>query len=325
MLVGGCALVPAAGDERGHAVQQQCGPALAQKGMRQPGSVGVIRAQFGQCVIPLAEPVPQHRRGDPGRAIGVPAALGSLAGAPQRHLGLWPAVQVLQGEDAAVLRERAQVRVARVVAQHAQRPVDVVKRGHVIAPDGTGQPQIGQGVRCRERVACLLAGGQRLDRGRVGRVQVTGRGPLQHRQQGQHPGPPLRGQSGRRQGLPHGRDRVITAARADLCAGQHPVGLGPPHRVGHHRQRPAGLPGRLLVGPGGEQGPGQAGHEPVPGFVASGHRVQLAAEYLGSDLRGLGGQRGPGLEKPFPDPGLTRLVRGGQLLCDAQHARAGGR
>jgi hypothetical protein len=102
------------------------------------------------------------------------AALGGLAGAPQGHLGLRPAVQVLQREDAAVQRERAQVREARVVAQHAQRPVDVVKRGHVIAPDGTGQPQIGQGVRRRERVASLLAGGQRLDRGRVvvGPLQV---------------------------------------------------------------------------------------------------------------------------------------------------------
>ena len=118
--------------------------------------------------------------------------------------------------------------------------------------------------------------------------------------------------------------RVIATARADLCAGQHPVGLGPPHRVGHHRQRPAGLPGRLLVGPGGEQGPGQAGHEPVPGFVASDRRVQLAPEYLGPGLRGPDGQRGPGLDEPRPGPGLARLVRGGQLLRDAQHVRARG-
>jgi len=72
---------------------------FAQIGMRQPGSVGIIRVQLGQCVIPLAEPVPQYRGGDPGRMIGVSAALGGIAGVPEHQLDLRPAVEVLQRED----------------------------------------------------------------------------------------------------------------------------------------------------------------------------------------------------------------------------------
>ena len=255
MLVGRRALVPAPGDERGHAVDQQGWPALAQKRVREPGSIALIRAQLGQRVVPLAEPVPQHRGGDPGRAVGTAAALGGLAGLPEGQLRVRPAVEILQGEDAAVDGERAQVRVAGIVAEHAQRLVDVVERGGMVAPDAMAQPQVGQGVGGRERVAGLLGDGEGLPGGRVGRVQVAGVGPLEHRQQGQHPGLPGAGQVGRRQCLPHGRDRLIAAARADLGARQHRVRLGLPHRVSHHRQRHAGLPGRLVIGADGEQGP----------------------------------------------------------------------
>ena len=55
LLVGHRALIPPAGDERGHAMPQQRRPALAQKGIRQPGSIGVIRAQVtGQQLSVLA-------------------------------------------------------------------------------------------------------------------------------------------------------------------------------------------------------------------------------------------------------------------------------
>jgi hypothetical protein len=60
--VGYRALSPTPGDERGHAVDQQCGPAFAQEGVDQPGNIGGVGAQLGQRVVPLAEPVPQHRR-----------------------------------------------------------------------------------------------------------------------------------------------------------------------------------------------------------------------------------------------------------------------
>ena len=48
--------------------------------------------------------------------------------------------------------------MARIVAQHVQRPVDMVERGQVITPDGLGQPQIGQGVARRERITSPLGG-----------------------------------------------------------------------------------------------------------------------------------------------------------------------
>jgi hypothetical protein len=115
------ALVPAPGDERGHAVHQQRGPAFAQEGIGQPGGVLVIQAQFGQRVVPLAEPVPQHGRGRPGPAIRTPAAAGDLASLVQGLFGVGPAVQVLQREDAHLERVGAQIRVAGVVAERAQR------------------------------------------------------------------------------------------------------------------------------------------------------------------------------------------------------------
>ena len=196
MLIGRRALVPAPGDERGHPVDQQRRPALAQKRVREPGSVGVIGAQLGQRVVPLAKPVPQHRGGDPGRSVGSAAVLGSVAGLPEGCLRFRPAVEILQGEDAAIGGERAQVRVAGLVAEHAQGLIDIVQRGGVVTPDAMAQPQIGQGVSRRERVADLLGDGEGPPGGHVRRVQVAGVGPLEHRQQGQHAGLPGTGQVG---------------------------------------------------------------------------------------------------------------------------------
>ena len=291
MLVGGGALVPAPGDERGYAVDQQRGPAFAQERVREPGSIVLIRAQLGQRVVPVAKPVPQHRGGGPGGAVGAAAALGGLAGPPEGELGFRPAVEVLQREDTVVEGERAQVCVAWIVAEHVQRLVDVVERGGMVAPDAVAQPQVGQGVGGRECVACLLGDPEGLPGGLVRRVQLAGAGPLEHRQQGQHPGLPGAGQADRRQRLPCGGDRLIAAARTDLSAREHRVRLGPPRRVGHHRQRRPGLLGRLVIGADGEQGPGQAGREPVPGLVAAGRLVQFPPQQVGRQLRCLRGQR----------------------------------
>jgi hypothetical protein len=104
-----------------------------------------IRAQLGQCVVPLAEPVPH-----PGAAIGPPAALGELTSVVEGQLGFWPPVEILQREDLDLKGVRAQVRVVGIVTQHAQRPVDVVNRGRMVAPDAMAQPQIGQGAGGRE-------------------------------------------------------------------------------------------------------------------------------------------------------------------------------
>ncbi len=79
-LPGDDALIPAPGDERGHAMHQQGRPAFAEIAI----GVGILGAQLGQRVVPLAEPVPQHRRGDPGRLISAAAALGELTSLPER-------------------------------------------------------------------------------------------------------------------------------------------------------------------------------------------------------------------------------------------------
>jgi hypothetical protein len=73
------ALVAMPGDQRGHAVRQQRRPPFAQIAIR----AGVVEAQLGQRVVPLAQPVPQHRRSSPCRAIRTPGSLGELAGLPQ--------------------------------------------------------------------------------------------------------------------------------------------------------------------------------------------------------------------------------------------------
>ncbi len=88
-----------------------------------------------------------------------------------------------------------------IVAQDTQRPVDVVQRRGVVAPDPVGQPQISQRVRRRERVVGLFGCGQGLAGGRLHRVQVAGADPLEHCQPGQNPGPPLTRQVRRRQRL----------------------------------------------------------------------------------------------------------------------------
>ena len=126
LLISRRTLVPAPGDERGHAVDQQRWPALAQECIREPGSIALVRAQLGQRVVPLAQPVPQHRGDNPGRAIGIAAALSVLAGLLEGQLGFRPAVEVLQREDPVVEVERAQVRVAGIVAEHVQCLVNVV-------------------------------------------------------------------------------------------------------------------------------------------------------------------------------------------------------
>jgi hypothetical protein len=321
VLAGRGALVPAPGDERGHAVHQQRGPAFAQIGV----CIGVIGAQLGQRVVPLAEPVPQHRRGNPCRLIRAPAALGELTSPLERQLGFWPAVEILQREDPDIKGVRAQVRVAGIVVQHTLCPIQVIERCGMVAPDSVGQPQISQGVGGGECVARLLGAGQGLAGGCLDRVQVAGADPLEHRQQAQDPGPPQAGQVRRRQCLSDGVDRIVVVARTDVCAGQHPVRFGPPHRVGHHRQRPAGLPGRLLVGAGGEQGPYQADTKGAPGFIACGRRLQFRPQQLDRQLRRPRGQCGRSLDQPRPGPARTRPSRGGQLLRDAEGIRARGR
>jgi hypothetical protein len=60
-------------------MREQRRPPFAQIGIR----AGVIEAQFGQRVVPLAEPVAQHRRGGPCRAIRTPGSLGKLASLAQ--------------------------------------------------------------------------------------------------------------------------------------------------------------------------------------------------------------------------------------------------
>jgi hypothetical protein len=99
----------------------------------------------------------------------------------------------------------------------------------------------------------------------------------------------------------------------------------PPRRVGHHLQRPAGLTACLLVGPGGEQGPDQAGHESVPALIVGGRLLQFPPQQLRRQLRCPRGQRGRGLDEPGPGPGPARPSRGGQLLRDAQGIRVRGR
>jgi hypothetical protein len=95
--------------------------------------------------------------------------LGELAGLSQGQLCLWPAVEVLQREDAVVHRSSldieakgALVRAARVVPKHAQGPLDAIKRGEMVAPDAMAQPQFAQGARCCEGVIGLLSGGDGL-------------------------------------------------------------------------------------------------------------------------------------------------------------------
>ena len=66
--------------------------------------------------------------------------LRELAGLPQSHSGLLPFVKILQSEGTGVQGRRAQIVVAGIVAHDTQRLVDVVKRGGMVAPDGTGQP-----------------------------------------------------------------------------------------------------------------------------------------------------------------------------------------
>ena len=156
MLIGRRTLVPAPGDKRGYAVDQQRWPALAQKRVGEPGSIALIRAQLGQRVVPLAKPVPQHRRGDPGAAVGTAAALGRTPWARWRASSAsGQRSRFCKGEDTVIEGERAQVRVAGIVAEHAQRLVDVAERGDLVAPDAMAQPQVGQGVGGRERVAGL--------------------------------------------------------------------------------------------------------------------------------------------------------------------------
>ena len=89
---------------QGRAVQQQRRPALAQK-LRQPGSVGVVRAQFGQCIIPL------RRASTADTAVTHVARSGfplrwETSRARRRVSGLRPAVEVLQGENAVVQGEQ---------------------------------------------------------------------------------------------------------------------------------------------------------------------------------------------------------------------------
>ena len=118
VLAGHGALVPAPGDERGHTMHQQGRPVFAQKCVSQPGSIDVIGVQLGQGIVPLAEPVPQDRRGDPGRAVRAPAALGELTSLLEGQLGFRPAVEILQREDPDLKGVRAQVRVAGIIVQH---------------------------------------------------------------------------------------------------------------------------------------------------------------------------------------------------------------
>jgi len=292
-------------------------------GIRQVVQV-LLRAQLGQRVVPLAEPVLQHRGGDPGRAVGTAAALGGLAGVPESRLCFRPAVHVLQGEDAVIQGERPKVRVAGIVAQHAQGPVDVVQRAGVVASDAVAQPEVGQGVGGRERVTRLLGDGEGLPGGLVGRIQLAALGPLEHRQEGQHPGSPGQGQVGQRHGLPHGGARLVAVARTDLGTRQRRVRLGLPQRVSHHRQRRRGLPDRLVIGSDGEQGPDQAGQERIPGLIADGRLIRFLPKQVGGELWRPGGQRGRVPDEPGPGPDRTRRFCRDQLLRDAQGIRVGG-
>ena len=191
----------------------------------------------------------------------------------------------------------------------------------MVAPDPVAQPHNGQCVSRREHVAGLLGAGQGLAGGRFRRVQVAGT-PLQHRQQRQAPGTPLAGQVRSRQCLPDGGNRPVVVARTHLRARKHPVRLGPSGWIGHHRQRPIGLPGRLLVGPGGEQSLYQIGHKPIRSLLPGRRLIQLPPQQVGRQLRCPYDQRGRGVDEPRPSPALTRAVRDGQLLRDAQRIRA---
>jgi hypothetical protein len=55
---------------------------------------------------------------------------------PESQLGLLPFVEVLQHEGAGVEEVRAKIVIAGILAHDSQRPVDAVKRGGMVAPDG---------------------------------------------------------------------------------------------------------------------------------------------------------------------------------------------
>ena len=194
----------------------------------------------------------------------------------------------------------------------------------MVALDAMAQPQVGQGVGGRERVAGLLGDGESR-RAVTSAVSRSPARPFEHRQEGQHPGLPGAEQTGRRQCLPDGGDRLVAVARADLGARENPECLGPPNRVGHHRQRRCGLLGCLVVAADGEQGPDQAGREPVPSLITAGRLIQFAPQQVGRQPRCLRGQHGSGTQEPDPGPALTRLSGRGKLLGDAQGIRIRGR